>query len=235
MEKEISEKNKKLVIKPSLALLAGMGILVIALSFLYGLRILQTRVTSKQLDANLPPYGWAVSEDLGVGEVPGGPTAQRFVVDQLEGWEVLAYCLDPQEPPPPVGTACELIDADTFWCGDDFQQLREYEILQQPPAPEQTETVQPSATYTSTSTLTSTPTSTPTATNTATSTAITKPTNISAAAKTSTSTPRPKMGGDGNLGRGDVTRLVLGIVFISISGILTAIEGKRFLTQRLKK
>jgi len=243
MENETNDKRKKWEIRPSHALFVGIGILIVGLSSLYGLRVLQSTVMSKQLDANLPPYGWTVSEDLGVGEVPGGPTAQRFVVEQIEGWEVLAYCLDPQEPPPPVGTTCELIDENTFWCGDDFQQLREYEIVQQPPPPAPTETVQPSATRTSTSTPTSTPTytptstptSTPTATNTATSTATTKPTNISAAAKTSTPTPRPKMGGDGNLRSGDVMRFVLGLVFISISGILMAIEGKRFLTQRHKK
>jgi len=79
-ETETAETGKG--VKSKYALLVGIGILVFALSFLYGLRILQKRVMSKQLDANLPPFGWVVTEDLDVGEVPGGPTAQRFVVEE---------------------------------------------------------------------------------------------------------------------------------------------------------
>jgi hypothetical protein len=43
------------------------------------------------------------------------------------------------------------------------------------------------------------------------------------------------MGGDGNLRSGDILRLAFGIGLISISGVLAAFEGKRYLTKRAKK
>ena len=235
-EVEIPEKEKGVMSK--FALLVGLGILIFALSFLYGMRFLQPDIdsnqldiVSKQLDANPPPYGWKVTEDLGVGDVPGGPTAQRFVVEHDTGWEVLAYCLEPDEPPPPVGAVCDLVEGDTFWCGDEYQLIRRYKILQMPP-PAQTSTSISAATRISTSTPTATNTATPTNTpsSTPTSTATSTPVNTSV-----TATPRPKMGGDGNLRSGDILRLAFGIGLISISGVLAAFEGKRYLTKRAKK
>ncbi len=258
-EVEIPEKEKG--VKSKFALLVGLGILIFALSFLYGMRFLQPDIdspqldidlnqpgiVSKQLDANPPPYGWEVTEDLGVGDVPGGPTAQRFVVEHDTGWEVLAYCLEPDEPPPPVGAVCDLVEGDAFWCGDEYQMLRRYKIVQMPP-PAQTSTSTSAPTRTSTSTptatATNTPTFTPTATYTATptntpsstptSTATSTPVNTAVPTRAFTATPRPKMGGDGNLRSGDILRLAFGIGLISISGVLAAFEGKRYLIKRAK-
>ena len=245
MENEISETKKKWGIKPIHAIFVGAGILVVALISLFGLRVLQTKVLSKQFSSNLPRYGWRVTKDLGIGEVPGGPTAQRFQVDHFYGWEVLAYCLDPQKPPPPMGTLCELMNGETFWCGDEFQQLREYEIVQQPPSPTRTNTTLPrntrTATPTSTSTSTPTSTMTPTATNTATPTRTrtNTPTNTSTKApgsgNTSTPTPRPKMGGGGNFRIGDAVRLTLGIIVIGIGVSFAAMNWKRYFRKLRKK
>jgi len=276
---EVETPEKEKGVKSKFALLVGLGILIFALSFLYGMRFLQhdigskqpdvvlreldidsgdpnidsrhLDIVSKQLDANPPPYGWEVTEDLGVGDVPGGPTAQRFVVEHDNGWEVLAYCLEPDEPPPPIGAVCDLVEGDTFWCGDEYQLLRRYKIVQTPPPPAQTNTATSAATQISTSTPTATATNTPTFTPTATNTSTPTPTNTPSSTPTSTATstprntavpnqaftatPRPKMGGDGNLSSGDILRLAMGIGLISISGVLAAIEGKRYLTKRAKK
>ncbi|MDT8382194.1 MAG: hypothetical protein RQ728_08070 [Brevefilum sp.] len=253
---EVETPEKEKGVKSNFALLVGLGILIFALSFLYGMRFLQPDIDtkppdidakpqdifSKQLDANPPPFGWEVTEDLGIGDVPGGPTAQRFVVEHDTGWEVLAYCLEPNEPPPPVGAVCDLVEGDTFWCGDEYQLLRRYKIVQMPP-PAQTSTS--TSVATPTATATNTPTFTPTATNTATptntpsstptSTATSTPVNTAVPNQAFTATPRPKMGGDGNLRSGDILRLAFGIGLISISGVLAAFEGKRYLTKRAKK
>lgn len=222
MENELRERRFKWQINPAQALFLGISFFMLGLGFLFSLRVLPTRVISKQLSANLPSYGWTVSEDLGVGQVPGGPTAQRFVLEQVNGWEVLAYCLDPQEPPPPVGTSCELMNENTFWCGDEFQNLREYQILQTPPPPVNTPTYTRTPTRTATSTPSHTPTAIPTTIPTATNTEIPKP--------APTPTPRPKMGGDGNLQLGDGVRLAVGIGLIGIGSILAAINRKRTIT-----
>lgn len=101
-----------------------------------------------------PIYDWYVCEDLGLGPVPGvSDPRQRFRVCHDEGWEVLAYCLQPNWPAPELGAACALIDDDTFWCGEGLQNLREYAILQTPvptptQAPIQTETPTPTSSFT---------------------------------------------------------------------------------------
>jgi len=213
MENEINTDNIYKREKVKYALFAGIGLLLIIFGSLVDFQPVQPRVMSMQLDQNLPPDGWNVTEDLGVGEVPGGLTAQRFELRQDQGWEVLAYCLNPEEPPPPVGTSCGMIDDNTFWCGDQYQQLREYQILQQPP-PEQTETTVPTATATNTVTATPTMTQTPTATE--------VPTNTSVPTQSFTPTPRPKMGGSGNFHISDAISLTLGIVMVCI-GIILAV------------
>jgi carbohydrate-binding DOMON domain-containing protein len=120
-----------------------------------------------------------------------------------------------------------MIDDTTFWCGDEYQQLREYEILQQPP-PEQENT----PTATATNTLTSTPTSTqtPTATNAPTN----APTNTTVATQSFTATPRPKMGGDGNFNRGNALSLILGFLIIGIGLSLTIVDWKRYISPNKK-
>jgi len=239
MEYESNELETTKGIKASHALLIGVGILILALASLNGLRMLAPKAISKQQDRNLPPFGWTVTKDLGVGEVPDGPTAQRFVLEHDDGWDVLAYCLDPGEPPPELGTQCEMIDDDTFWCGDDNQLLRLYEIVQQPPTSTHTFTPTITVTHTSTATPTSTPTSTPTPTptptptSTATATSTAKPTDVQPAPPSPT--PRPKMGGGGNFGMGDAIILTLGILCIGIGVSLAAVNWKRYLRIFKKK
>jgi len=84
----------------------GIFVLFISLGFLCSWGKDRTfAVPKNQNPASQPIYGWMVKEDLDVGQVPGGPIAQRFLVRELSGWEILAYCLDPDDAPPPVGTS----------------------------------------------------------------------------------------------------------------------------------
>jgi hypothetical protein len=68
---------------------------------------------------------------------------------------VRVYCLDTSKPPPPLGHSCTRVSSDTYWCGNIYQPLREYQILVTP-------TQTPTPTLTPTPTSTSTPTPTPT-------------------------------------------------------------------------
>lgn len=104
-----------------------------------------------------PRYNWYVCEDLGVGSVPGVPGLyQRMRLCHRQGWQVLAYCIEPDIPPPPLNTICARISTDTYWCGDLFQLLREY-AQEETPTPAPTDTQTPVPTQTGTSTPTSTP------------------------------------------------------------------------------
>ena len=149
----------------------------------------------KQFDQPYPSHGWRVCADRGLGIPPGLPgPVQIMELCQGEGWRVQAYCLEPLEPAPPVDTFCSFVGDRTFWCGDQYQLIREYIILQ---------TAQPTATYTTTPTITFTPiptsthtlqpplTVTPTTTNTITVV-------VSEVAATPTVFVRPAPGGKGN-------------------------------------
>ena len=97
----------------------------------------------------LPVDGWTICADQGIGPVPGLPgSVQRMDLCHGSGWEVRAYCLDLGKPVPPNGTLCSMINTTDFWCGDNFQELREFQILQTPqaPTPGPTATPQPSPT-----------------------------------------------------------------------------------------
>jgi len=112
-----------------------------------------------QAPPDLPRYNWSVCENLGVGPVPGVPDSrQRFRLCHNQGWQLLAYCLQPSRPAPSVGTTCSRTNDDTFWCGNGIQNLRLYRLLQTPA---------PTPTPTRTSTPTSTPSPTPTSPGTA--------------------------------------------------------------------
>lgn len=230
MENENSNFKDTKLEKIKYALFAAIGLMLVVFGSLYDFESYQPKVMSKQLDQDLPQYGWNVTDDLDVGEVPGGPTAQRFELRQEEGWQVLAYCLNPDVTPPPIGTSCQLIDENTFWCGNDLQQLREYQILQQPP-PEQEDTPTPTVTLTSTATSTSTATATSTQTPTATN----APTGTTAPTQSFTPTPRPKMGGGGNFSIGVAISLTLGFLMIGIGLSLTAVDWKRYIPPFKKK
>lgn len=120
---------------------------------------------------DLPVYNWRVCEDLGLGNVPGIGVRQRFRLCHNRGWEVISYCLDVNDPPPPVGRVCTRTNSDTFWCGDQYQRLR---IIQQDvtptPGAQETETPFPTSTQTPTTSATATGVSTSTFTPAATST-----------------------------------------------------------------
>jgi hypothetical protein len=224
--------------------IAGLILSIFSTGLLFSLQIWQPNAAGINQE-ELPIYGWIVCEDLGMGEVPGVPNlVQRFRLCHPQAWELLAYCLEPELPPPPEGTICERIDADTFWCEDDIQQLRQYQILQTPtPIPPDTET--PTPTPTSTFTLTSTPTDTPTTTPTitptdtptttptltVTSTMIPADTATSTPITTAIVTPRPPMGGSGNLHQRDIVRWVTGLFFIVIGLSLALVEGKKRLNK----
>ncbi len=109
-----------------------------------------------QEPSDKPRYNWRVCEDLGVGPVPGVPDArQRFRMCHNQGWQLLAYCLQPDRPAPAIDTMCSRINDDTYWCGDGIQNLEEYAILQTPapsPTPTPTSTATPSPSPTSTGT-----------------------------------------------------------------------------------
>lgn len=105
-----------------------------------------------QVPPELPRFNWRVCEDLGVGPVPGVPDARaRFRLCHNQGWQLLAYCLQPSRPAPEVGTICSRTSDGTYWCGEGIQNLQEYAVLQTPV---------PTATPSPTSTPTATPTST---------------------------------------------------------------------------
>jgi len=113
-----------------------------------------------------PSEGWTVCADLGVGPVPGlNITRQRFRLCSDTGWEILAYCLEPERPMPPIGRMCSEFDPGVFWCGDDVQQVQFYQVAQRP-TPGSTRT--PTSTLTRTPTLTTTPLATLTLVGTAT-------------------------------------------------------------------
>ena len=137
-----------------------------------------------------PEQNWRVCRDLGVGNVPGlDVRRQRFRLCHAQGWEVLTYCLDPNQPAPAVGTRCTRTDANTYWCGSGLQRLREYSV-------EETPTLAPTRAPVSTSTPT--PTLTPTATPTP-PTPPSVPTRVAPTPKIrSRVTPRAPAGGRGN-------------------------------------
>lgn len=159
-----------------------------------------------------PIYDWYVCEELNVGPIPGVTEPRlRFRVCHNEGWELLAYCLQPNWPAPEEGAACALIDDDTFWCGEGLQNLREYAILQTPfptTTPTLAQTVAPTPTATASPVAATQTPGTPLATATATPAAGTltpsAPT-ATPAAPTATqpaaiATQRPSPGGLGYLG-----------------------------------
>lgn len=144
-------------------------------------------------DGDLPTYGWQICQDLGVGYVPGESVyRQRFMVCHANGWEVLAYCSEPEKPAPPVGRICSMVSSSRFWCGDDIQQVLIISVqVTPPPAPVPTNTSTPTNTLTYTPTFTSTATQTPTATATSTSSPTATATDTPTTIPTATLAPSP--------------------------------------------
>ncbi len=139
----------------------GFALVLIATAFIWT-KVDSASGTPVQPATILRPYfqqpvdNWIVCQNLGVGVVPGLPDErQRFrLCHDQAGWEVVAYCLQPDLPAPVVGTICSLIDEDTFFCGSGIQNLRVYGVVQTP-------SPTPTATTTPTTTPTPTPSETP--------------------------------------------------------------------------
>jgi hypothetical protein len=172
---------------------------------------------SSILLATKPVNNWYVCANLGIGPVPGLPDPrQRFKVCQDTGWEIYAYCIQPNIPAPTLGTICSLINDQTLFCGAGVQSLREYRILQTPAAVTETPTLTPSPTATNTETPTPTNTATITPTNTPT---LTPTPRISATPRVA-STPRPRPGGEGNLSEWHRMLGMLGIGLLLLVGAI---------------
>ena len=149
--------------------------------------------------AEPPVDGWYVCADLGIGPVPGLPDPrQRLSLCHSGGWQVSAYCEQPDRPAPPLGEVCTRVNADTYDCGAGFQRLVEYLILA---TPSPTPTASTTPTTTPTVTASPTPTTTPTATR---GPSVTP--TVSATPVTATVTPRGPTGGRGFLSYGEFLR-----------------------------
>jgi len=205
-------KNKKILNNSNWVkiLIIGLSILSAALISLIFTELLSVSASAVQ-QGDKPKYNWTVVDDLGIGVFPGVGEAQHFRVSHATGWEVLAYCLQPGEAPPPVGCTCELLEDDVFWCGDDYQDIQLYEVLQVP---------QPPPTSTSTSTTTSTPTATSI-----------PPTQVPTRKLSSTPTPRPKMGGGDSVQTLGLVRFAAGLSLFA-AGILVAVFDWRKIFRR---
>ena len=182
-------KRFKQAIKSGNALIIGVILLVSLGSIFLGLEVFRAIAAPKNR-VQMPKYGWYVCHDLGIGPIPDANPAQRFILCHPGGWALYAYCIDQSKPTPPIGTICEMIDEDTFWCEDPYQPLKIYEIST---TPTPTLTITPTSTHTSTSTHTPTFAPTHTSTHTPTSTATITPTITSTwtATVTNTNTPPP--------------------------------------------
>jgi hypothetical protein len=164
-----------------------------------------------------PINNWYVCANLGFGPVPGLPDPrQRFKVCHDSGWEIYAYCIEPNVPAPTLGTVCSLINDQTFFCGAGVQSLQEYRILQTPAA----STGTPSLTPSPTATNTATPTPTNTATLTPTQTSTLTPTPPNSATPRAASTPRPRPGGQGNLAEWHRMLGMLGVGLLLLVGAI---------------
>lgn len=198
--------NKIRIPEVKIFLKISVIVLIILTTSLIGLGFIES-VAVHSHQKSMPVYNWIVSEDLGVGEVPNHHPAQRFRLRNDFGWDLLAYCLDEGLPPPPIGTQCERIEDDTFWCGDQYQPLLVYELVETPvPTPSETPT------FTETPTIT--PSSTPT------------PTKIPTQEATQTPTERVRMGGQGNLRSSDIVRVFFGVLMIGFGISLGIFEWK---------
>jgi hypothetical protein len=161
-----------------LALLMGGALLILwgaAIPLWIGTVNVSARGMAELLPAALldePVNNWRVCQDLGVGPVPGlNEYRQRFRLCHNQGWEALAYCLDPSRPAPALGTMCSQTGTDTYWCGVGLQRLREYRMLVTPTlaaldteTPTVTPSPIPTLTFTPSPTLPPAPTEAPSAT-----------------------------------------------------------------------
>jgi len=116
-----------------------------------------------QIQIEKPIDGWTICKDLGVGPVPGvSGNRQRVRLCHPSGWIVNTYCLRPDLPVPPIGNQCRRTGEDTYYCGRNWQPLKEYQIRETPTPPTSvTPTLTATTTQTVTPTMTPLPSSTP--------------------------------------------------------------------------
>lgn len=113
----------------------GLCAAALVLAGLFLLRPESRSLAAPMPQATLPPEGWVVCADLGIGQPPGAPVnSQLMLLCAGDDWEVRAFCLEPAKPAPAIGTGCSLDNTGVFWCGDGEQLLQLYQI-QQTPAP----------------------------------------------------------------------------------------------------
>jgi len=123
----------------TLILAIGGGVLLIALAAVAIALLLAFQrpksppAEAKLLEGPLPTDNWYVCAILGMGAIPGvKDTRLRFRLCHPDGWEILAYCLQPRWPAPELNAVCTRLDGNTYWCGEGMQNLREYRLIQTP-------------------------------------------------------------------------------------------------------
>jgi hypothetical protein len=176
-----------------------------------------------------PVHEWYVCGDMGFGSVPGvSDQRQRVKLCHEKGWVLYTYCTQPELPVPELGTICDRVSEDMYYCGPGLQLIREYRVVDTP-GPEVTPTdtqeagITPTVTNTPFSTATSTPTptetqieaTTPAPTETPTAT-ITRIAQTEGAPGSPTPTRRVRPGGGGILERiGLILLIEVGILIMS--------------------
>jgi len=162
--------------RPLLYVSIFLSLLILSAAAVFTLRMAGQVSAAARFAEGMPTDGWLVCADLGILPVPGGGEAQHMILCN-DGWRVHVYCIEPAKPAPPRDQLCSMVNATDFWCGDQVQLLREFDILETPTATlAPTETPTPTSTSTPTATATATATATFTATATATATASSTPT-----------------------------------------------------------
>lgn len=134
--------------------------------------------------------GWQVCAIAEIGPIPGVGNRQKVELCHSDGWRIMTYCIDPNQPVPVIGDYCSQTSPGVFWCGDGVQQLQYLSVLETP-GPRATRTRTPTRAPTATPTRTVTPTPSRTA----------LPQIEESPTPETTATPyyRPHAGGPGNL------------------------------------
>ncbi|HCE17155.1 MAG TPA: hypothetical protein DEQ80_04785 [Anaerolinea thermolimosa] len=202
-----------MVKKASLAWIAGffIALTLLVFSLTRAPQAVTASSSSRALSQEtLPLHGWTVCVDLGVGPVPGqSGNLQRVRMCHGDGWQVDTFCLEPAKPVPQVGVMCSMVSSTDFWCGDEVQQLREYQIQQTPPpAPPPTATPSPTSTTTPVPTTAAPPPPVPNTPQASSTPIVLQPTVFA----------RPSPGGAGNSGLLFSTFFVLaGITLLALA------------------
>jgi hypothetical protein len=135
----VNQKRNWILVIGGIVLIIALSAVAIAV-FYASQRPKSPPAEGKQLAGPLPTEGWYICALLDQGDVPGMEDQRpRFRLCHDQGWEILAYGLQPRWPAPELGAACTRLDMDTYWCGEGVQNLRQYRIMKVP-SPAQTAT-----------------------------------------------------------------------------------------------